>query len=104
MMQDVSLNLSRKYDFHPENWREVLKITDRKLIIQVHNTWIVIDNEAVSLKLNKDGELANSSTIKLKNVFIDKNIALVFNLEYQLAIRDKKAKIAYTSVRTSFHF
>lgn len=92
-MESISAPLSRKYNFLVENWRDIVKVQDRKLLIQVHNTWNVIDQQVASLKYNKDrNELEASSIIKLENVFVDHNIALVFALEYQFKIKVGKGR------------
>ena len=93
MIEDISFPLSRKYNFLVENWRDVVKVQDRKLLIQVHNTWSAIDQQVASLKYNKEGnELEASSIIKLENVFVDINIAIVFSLEYQFKIKVGKGR------------
>jgi hypothetical protein len=101
MMQSISYALADKYMFVAENWRESMRIEARKLIIQVHNTWTSVEQHVVDLMVNKDGtELETKNILKLENVFIDKNIALVFILEYNFKIKTGKSRHEFTKVRT----
>jgi hypothetical protein len=102
-MEDLSFSFSKKFSFQPENWRDVVKVHDRKLIIQVHNTWNVVDEQSVTLKNNKDGsELEASSIIKMEDVFIDYNIAIVFMLEYMFKIKTTKSRKDNISIRIGY--
>lgn len=54
----------------------------------------------VTLKYNKESsELEASSIIKLENVFVDPNIAIIFILEYQIKVKVGKARGDYVNVR-----
>lgn len=93
LMEDISIPLSKKFNFYAENWRDVMRVYDRKLNIQVHNTWNVIDEQTITLKYNKDfTELEASSIVKLDSVFVDPNIAVIFELEYVFKIKAGKAR------------
>lgn len=102
-MEDLSFSFSKKFSFLAENWREVMIIHERKLIIQVHNTWNAVDEQSVSLKSNKDGtELEASSIIKFEDVFIDQNIAIAFILEYHFKIKSAKSRNDNASIRIGY--
>ena len=91
LLEDLSLHLSRKVGLTADQKNDALKIAERKLIIQVHNTWNDIDEQICTLRYNKSGtELEASSIIKLDSVLVDPYIAIVFILEYQLRIKGGK--------------
>ena len=87
-MDELGIIISKKYDTIISNTREAIKIYERKLIIQVHNTWTVVDTQPINLKYNKAGdELESSSIVKLENVLLDPYIALIFLLEYHIKVK-----------------
>ncbi|CAI2360854.1 unnamed protein product [Moneuplotes crassus] len=99
LMEDISYPLSRKYNFLIENWRDVIRISERKLIIKVHNTWNAIQEHSITLKYNKEEtELEASGIVKLKDVFLHPSIAIIFQLEYSLKIKSAKERNEHAQV------
>jgi len=92
-MEDIAFPLSKKYNFNIESWRDVLRVNEKKLKIQVHNTWNSIHEQSITLIYNKDGtELEASSIVKLDDVFVDHSIAITFQLEYSFKIKIGKQR------------
>lgn len=75
-------------------------ISERKLIIQVHNTWNAIDEQICTLRRSRSGdELEVSSIIKLENVLVNPYIAIVFIVEYQIRVKGNKSSSDSINVR-----
>jgi hypothetical protein len=59
------------------------------MIVGIHNGWTFVTGGSASesiLRRNREGNLESSASLSINDIYNDPNCALVFELEYTLAI------------------
>lgn len=83
--------------------REAVEITERRLIVGAHNTWDFVNHNggknfiSLSAPDPRTHVCRLAGVLKVENVVMDEQVALIFKLEYTLAIRGEE-KTSFTCV------
>jgi len=94
LLEDISVPLSKKYDFPAEGWRKILSVNSRMLNIKIHNSWNAMRNQTLSLEYSSDEKRLEASVVPVfKNIVVDHNVAIIFELEYTLEIKRVREKV-----------